>query len=99
MNDLVKGIGLHGLHYGASYCERLSTLTLHFFLVIFCISRGVSFVDIQHLLGHEDLETTQIYIQSLVGADSKAIEAFSRKLLELPYDSHTADAKRGQPGD
>lgn len=60
---------------------------------------GVSFVDIQHLLGHEDLETTQIYIQSLVGADSKAIEAFSRKLLELPYDSHTADAKRGQPGD
>jgi hypothetical protein len=53
---------------------------------------GVPLTEIQKILGHESLTTTEEYIQSLVGADRKAMEIFAQKLQEL---FHT---NKKQPG-
>jgi hypothetical protein len=48
---------------------------------------GVPLLEIQKILGHESLTTTAEYIQSLVGADRKAMEIFAQKLQELFHTS------------
>ena len=42
-------------------------------------NKGVPLPDIQELLGHENLLTTAIYIQSLVGSKSKSIHLLDEK--------------------
>jgi len=76
----IKYFRYHSLrHFGASMMAAL----------------GVPLVEIQNLLGHEDIETTQRYIHSLVGADRTAMEAFSKKLFECFHTIHTQQINQG----
>jgi integrase len=56
-------------------------------------SSGVPLVDIQKLLGHESIDTTQKYIQSLTGGDRRAIETYGRTIE--PHMIHTQQINQG----
>jgi integrase len=66
-------------HFGASLMAHL----------------GVALTEIQKILGHESLSTTEEYIQSLVGADRRAMETFAQTLTELLHTIPTQQIKQG----
>jgi integrase len=71
----VRPFSFHALrHAGASILEQ---------------SR-VPVVTVQQLLGHENLKTTQIYLQTLSGSEREAIAIFEAAVTKSHTNSHTA---------
>jgi integrase len=72
----VRHFGFHALrHAGASILQR----------------RNVPVTTVQKILVHENLSTTEIYLQTIDGAEREAMEILERFSHNSHTDSHTAE--------